>query len=244
MYSLQVGDIMYQINSSGNAKIIIRTLNSIDILGVSYAANDVIAYFDKTNFNIVFQNANKNIDQGSKILLNYNVMSPKTITINPLGLNHSILNFIAAEKASNINIAIPAKEDLLTDINGSVFLKNIPLQTKEIYVKDVNRLNKTFSVDYTTGVISGLTASSSYTCFYYYEQANIATYKIDKISTPYFSIEIIGQNNINDISRNMLIFIPKVSINIMPTLNFEQDKSTAIGLDFLIIDGLATINYY
>jgi hypothetical protein len=42
----------------------------------------------------------------------------------------------------------------------------------------------------------------------------------------------------------MLINIPKASIDIAALMEFKEEQITAIQLKFIVIDGIATINYY
>ena len=65
-----------------------------------------------------------------------------------------------------------------------------------------------------------------------------------KVEIPYFKIEIIGKNNINGISREMLITIKKVSLNVASVLEFAQNRLASTELTFNIIDADLDVIYY
>jgi hypothetical protein len=236
---------MYSYESAGNVTIIIRAINPINLMGINYAANDVVAVFDNAYFSLNFINNNKPITQGQKTLLHYNVMNLGTVMIEPKSITHTAYNFIASKSENTGSILVPAKETISSDVSGSVFLRYIPTNQKQIFIKNANRETVTgYTVNYETGQITNLTANENYICFYYKIEERLISYTLDQVMTPYFSIEILGQNNTNNISREMLISIPKASIDISTVMDFKEDQLTAIQLTFIVIEGAATINYY
>jgi len=236
---------MYSFESSGNVTIIIRALQPTDLMGVNYQAGDVVTVFENAYFALQFANNNKPITQGSKTMLHYNVMNLDSVVIDPKSLTHSSYNFISGKSKNSGNIYIPIKENISSNENGNCFLNFTPTNDKSIFIKNNERENVSgYVVDYTTGQITGLENNKNYVCFYYRLEERLVTYELDQISLPYFTIEILGQNNINNVSREMLITIPKASININTIMEFKEDQITAIQLTFIVIDGNAVINYY
>jgi hypothetical protein len=57
-------------------------------------------------------------------------------------------------------------------------------------------------------------------------------------------IEILGDGNVNGISRKVLINIPKASIDVQTLIEFAKNKIASADIVFGIIDGMATITYY
>lgn len=236
---------MYNYESAGNVTIMIKALQPTNLMGVSYAAGDVVTVFENAHFSLEFTNNNKSITQAAKNLTHYNTMYLDSITIEPKALTHSAYNFIAAKFNKDSKIFVPVKETIKTDTSGNVFLNYIPTNTKPVFIKDAHRETVTgYSLDFDTGMITNLPAEVELIAFYYREEESLITYHLEEASTPYFSIEILGQNNINNINRQMLITIPKASIDISTTFEFTEEQITAIELTFLVIDGAATINYY
>jgi hypothetical protein len=236
---------MYSYESAGNVTIIIRALNQINLLGTSYAKDDVVAVFDNAYFSLNYVNNNKSVTQGSKTLLHYNIMNLGSITIDPKSLTHTAYNFLASKSTDSGSMLVPIKETKTADNSGVIFLNYIPTNTKPFFLKDKDKKNVTgYTVDYNTGQITGLVQNESYICFYYRLQERLMTYEINEVSTPYFLIEIIGQGNINNISREMLITIPKAAIDIKTIMEFKEDQLTAFQLNFIVVEGIATISYY
>jgi hypothetical protein len=236
---------MYNFESSGNASIVIKATSSINILGVNYVEGDVVAIFDNAFFNLGFRNNNKGITQGAKNLLNFNTMALDSIEIEAKSLSYSYYNFIAVNKIHDQDFLAPVKEKINSDENGMAFFNRIPSNSKPVFIKNTNLENQTgYTIDYTTGQITGLAANENFISFYYYPEVSLVSYGLEKVETPYFKIEITGENNVNGISRFMFIEIPKASINIQTTLNFTQNNLTAPDLIFSIIDGLGKVIYY
>jgi hypothetical protein len=236
---------MYQFESSGNARILIRALSEVTLLGVTYAANDIVASFEQAYFSLNFSSNNKSITKSPVTILNYNQMNIESINIEPKNISYSHYNFIGTNKIPDETIYVPIKESITADVSGSVFFTRTPTNLKSVFIKNDQLVNVTgYTVDYTTGQVTGLTANTTYTAFYYYQDVSLISYELDKASTPYFLIEITGMNNVNGISRYMFIEIPRASIDIQPTLTFTQDNLATTGLKFIVIDGKAKVIYY
>jgi hypothetical protein len=236
---------MYQFESSGNARILIRALTETTLLGVTYAANDVVAIFDQSYFTLNFMSNNKKITKLPNSILNYNAASVESITIEPKNLSYSHYNFIGTNKTIDETIYVPVKEDITSDATGIAFFTRIPTNLKQVFIKDNNMSNISgYTIDYNTGVITGLIPNTKYVAFYYYQDISLISYELTEVSTPYFKIEITGVNNVNGVSRYMFIEIPKASIDIQPTLSFTQDNLATTGLNFIVIDGKAKVIYY
>lgn len=236
---------MYQFETSGNSLILIRAISATNLLGVSYAAGEVVAFFDNGYFSLGFQNNNKIISQGSINLMNYNSMALDRITIRQKSLSYSFYNFIAAKKTEDQNILIPIKEDFTTDSSGTAFLIRTPSNLKPLFIKNQSNAVVTgYAVDYSTGQITGLANSTKYSAYYYYVDVSLIGFELNKIETPYFQIEISGENNVNGVSRYIFIDIPKASINIQTLLDFSKNNLAASELVFTIIDGVAKVTYY
>jgi hypothetical protein len=205
----------------------------------------VVAIFDNAYFNLNFRNQNKSITKGPINILNFNTAALESIDIEPKALSYSYFNFIAAAKSGDQNIFIPVKESITTDNSGTVFLIRVPIQSKGIIIKDSLNVNATgYTVDYTTGQITGLSNSTTYTAYYYFQDVSLIGFDLKEVRTPYFKIEIIGENNINGVSRNMFIEIPRASVDISTILDFKDDMLTSPEMRFKILDGEATIIYY
>jgi hypothetical protein len=236
---------MYQFATAGNVTIIIRAIAPIHLLGTDYQTNDVIAYFEHANFVFDFQNINKNIKASAQTLLSFNVMAPESITIQPKLITHNLFNFIAARKLLNTEIvAIPITTKMSADENGEILLQYLPTSDKELWIKNQNRINVDANVNYSNGLITNLVALENYLIFYYTYQDVIIAYSLEKVELPYFKIEILGKTNINGLSRDMLITIPRAALEIQDNLKFEADRLADLELKFHIIKGEASIVYY
>jgi len=237
---------MYQFDSSGNVTILIKAAAPVDLLGVSYQEGDVVAFFDNAYFDLQFSNNNKSVTKGPVNLLHFNTMSVDSITVHPKAISHSTYNFIAARKSQDQTIFIPVKEQITSDSTGVAFLTRVPTNTKPVYIKNPGtRENVTgYTIDYNTGQITSLSNSTSYLVFYYTQDISLVGYDLQEVRTPYFTIEILGDNNTNGITRRMLLTVPKASIDITTLLEFKQETLASAELRFTVIDGVASVIYY
>jgi len=236
---------MYQFENSGNALILIKATAPINLLGISYQTGDIVAFFENAYFNLSYSNVNKVITQGPINLLNFNSMALDRIQIMQKTLDYNYFNFIAAKRSVDQNTPIPVKESITTDNTGTVFFTRVPLNTKEVFIKNSSNVNITgYTIDYSTGQITGLANSTTYTAYYYYQDVSLIGFELNKVETPYFKIEISGENNVNGVSRYLLIDIPRASIDMNMLLDFSRNVLAAGELTFRIIDGAANIIYY
>jgi hypothetical protein len=234
-----------QFDNAGNADILIRAASNMTILGQTYEVGDVVSVFENAFFNISFVNANKLISQGAKNLLHYNSMAPSTLSIESKSLKASSYNFMAISKTQDANINIPVKEQILTDNSGTAFLTRIPTNTKPIFIKNSILVNVSgYTVDYTTGQITGLPNATSYTVYYYYIDIDLISYTLEKVETPYFEIDILGEGNVNGVSRKLYINIPLASIDIQSLIEFARNKVASADIVFGIMNGKAIVTYY
>jgi hypothetical protein len=237
---------MYIYDSSGNVTILIKAISNIDLLGNSYKEGDVIAFFENSYFELQFTNNNKTITKSPINLLHYNSISVSSILIHPKSVSHNLYSFIAASKKQDENILIPLKEEINTDSTGVAFFTRVPTNLKHLEIKDyLTRETITgYVVDYNTGQISGLQQSKKYLAFYYAPDISLISYDLKEVKTPYFKIEITGDNNTNGITRKMVLTLPKVSADLTTMLEFKQEALASADLRFIVIDGEASIVYY
>lgn len=236
---------MYNIDSAGNVNIFVKAIDAINLMGVNYAAGEIIATFENAYFTLNFSNQNKNITKGPVNILNFNTMAIDSITIDPKSLSYNHFNFIASSKSADQNIYIPVKESITTDSTGVVFLIRTPIQSRGVIIKNSSNQTVTgYTIDYNTGQISSLGNSTTYTAYYYFQDISLVGFNLKEIRTPYFKIEITGENNINGVSRFMYIDIPRASIDIATVLDFKNDMLVAPEMNFKILNGEASIIYY
>lgn len=236
---------MYKIDGGGNVSIFIKAIDTVKLMGVTYAAGEVVAFFENAYFALNFANQNKNITKGPINILNYNTMAVESINIDPKSLEYNHFNFIAGSKSVDQNIYIPVKEEITTDSTGVVFLIRTPAQSKGVIIKNTsNEVVTGYTIDYNTGQISSLANTTKYIAYYYFQDISLVGFALNEIRTPYFKIEITGENNINGVSRFMYIEIPRASIDIATVLDFKNDMLVAPEMTFKILDGEASIIYY
>jgi hypothetical protein len=237
---------MFNFDTSGNATVIVRASQLTNLLGLNYQENDIVAIFNNVDYEFEFNyDGNKEVTRGSKTLLNFNTMSPKCIILKPQALTSSVFMFLAAEKVTDENIFVPIVEQIRTDSSGAVFLNNIPANNQPLFIKNTDRENVTgFTVSYETGQVTGLANTTNYIAFYYISRPVISGFKMNKTELPYFKMEVIGSLNINGQSKEMLIKIPRISLNIATMLEFQSQSIASTSLDFTILNGDAEVIYY
>lgn len=235
---------MYTFDTYGNVQIFVRAYSNMNIMGKSYVKDDIIAVFNNADFDIVFGADKKLATQGAKNLLGFSSVMPQTVTIRPQLMSHSLYNFVATSSVDTGVVNIPIIENATSDNAGQILLNYFPMSSAFFKIVLDSTLVTGYTVDYDTGLIAGLEADKNYEVTYYTSHSILIGYMINKLETPYFYLEIMGQNNINGISRNIFIKIPKVAYELNSIMEFQDRIGVSSSLYFNVINAQIQIIYY
>lgn len=231
------------LNLSGNAMVIIKAADNYRVNNRNYIKGQVITTIKDASFLIDYNSLNKTA-LSKTLNLAFTDFEPRSLTITQKNINRSLADLLFNEKNTNAEFNIPQVEYNKTDISGSIML-NYPAKEDSIFVYNENRDLVTTFIAAENGLIEGLEPHTEYFISYYIKNAQLGTlYSVQKNQLPYFLIEILNEGNIDNTGRNMIITIPKASLEINPSLNFNSGEILGIPLTFNILDGKMFLGFY
>jgi hypothetical protein len=230
-----------QFQMTGDVNVVIRAITPTNINGITYQTNEVITNF--TGDVLVNYNDINTLARTNKNELAKNDVFADSMQITPKIMNEGLYNLIGKKLPSNTKAPLIKKET--SDPTGSIFL-NRTLDNSFFMVKKDSQTVSGYTVDYATGIISGLEADTEYRISaYQIISQTVASYSFENMPLPYFMIELVGAGNINNASTNFLLRIPKVNINSAPQLNFDNESIVNVVLTANIINSQELeLHYY
>ena len=221
-----------QFQMTGDVNVVIRAIAPTTINGIAYQTNEVITNFTGdvvVSYNDVTATARTNKNELAK-----NDVFANSMQISPKIMNEGLYNLIGKKLPSNTKAPLIKKET--SDTEGKIFL-NRTLDDSFIMVTEDSQIVSGYTVDYETGIISGLNADTEYRISaYQLISQTVASYSFENVPLPYFMIELVGAGNINNVSKNFLVRVPKASINSAPQLNFDNESIVNVILTANIIN--------
>lgn len=230
-----------QFQITGDVNVVIRAIAPTNINGITYQTNEVITNF--TGDVVVNYNDITAVSRTNKNELAKNDVFADSMQITPKIMNEGLYNLIGKKLPSNTKAPLIKKET--SDAEGKIFLNRTLDDSFFMVKKDLQTISG-YSVDYESGVISGLDADTEYRISaYQIIPQTVASYSFENMPLPYFMIELVGAGNINNVSKNFLLRIPKVNINSAPQLNFDNESIVNVMLTANIINSQELeLHYY
>lgn len=221
-----------QFQMTGDVYIVFRAVADCNINGHPYINNEVITSFtgDVTiNYTDLTSIISTNKNQLAK-----NEVFSDSMTIVPKQLNDGLYDLIGKRLANTVDV--PYIKTFDANANGQILL-NTAFKAGSLVIKTMSGTTVTgYTADNETGIITGLTALTSYKLYYYITKTTDASVNFEDISIPYVKIELIGKGNINNASKSFLVIIPKAQINSAPQLSFDNESIINIVLNCNVIN--------
>jgi hypothetical protein len=232
-----------QFQMTGDVNVVIRAIAPTTINGITYQINEVITNF--TGDVLVNYNDINTVSRTNKNELAKNDVFADSMQITPKIMNEGLYNLIGKKLPSNTKAPLIKKET--SDASGNIFLNRTLDDSFFMVKKDLQTVSSNdYTVNYETGVISGLEADTEYRISaYQIIPQTVASYSFENMPLPYFMIELVGAGNINHVAKNFLLRIPKVNINSAPQLNFDNESIVNVVLTANIINSQELeLHYY
>jgi hypothetical protein len=230
-----------QFQMTGDVYIVFRAIADCNINGRNYLNNEVITSFtgDVTiNYTDLTSVITTNKNQLAK-----NEVFSDSVTIVPKQLNDGLYDLIG-KRITNL-VDVPFIKTMTSNENGQILL-NTEFKSGSLFIKDQNGdVISSYTADNETGVISGLTAETSYKLYYYVTKHTDASLNFENINIPYIKMELLGKGNINNVSKSFMVIIPKAQINSAPQMSFDNESIINIVLNCTVINTeKIEIHYY
>lgn len=230
-----------QFQMTGDVHVIVRAIGNVAINGTDYIANEVIASFTgdvSVNFG-----STQSVARTDTTQLARNDVYADTLSIIPKILNDGVYNLISKRIAGDV--LVPVIVTKTSNASGAIYLNSEVSNTSFIIKNTTGTILSGYSVDATTGTITGLSANTEHKLYYYEVKTPLTSVTFEGAILPYVKMELVGKGNVNNETKSFLIEIPKVQINGSPQLNFDNSSIINIILNCNIINlDIVKMYYY
>lgn len=229
------------IEIGSKADVIIRFNSETTVNGVLYAAKEPYLYLKEANVIINYTNEDKSGSAIKTIIANSQI-KPKSVMIGGISFSRKLAALLAQfiETNSNYNYTVfeygQASREI-EDLVGTIYLTTALDNTKPYFVYDSGYNKKTVLYDGDSNSLSGEELEDGKTYYISFSTVKIGTkFDLNKPCMPYMSLEIQGKGNIEKITKEVIMYFDKVSLNSVLEFTFIQNDMINVPLVFHIID--------
>jgi hypothetical protein len=216
----------------GRVDLLIKAYSDSTINSRNYQAGEFISFINNAEMTISYTNDEKTSTKNST-LLSYTKTTPETVSFNVGIIKDGILELLGVKKSSG-QINVPIYKSYETNDSGELYLSHSDID--ELYIYDLNNNKLTgFTVDKTSGFVSGLTANVGVLCFYTIQKNFLYGYSVTGVDLPYVTVEAIGTLNVASTTRKFLVKFPRLALSMAPSLLFTENTFANSMINFRII---------
>ena len=216
---------------TGSVDVVFRAYSQYTLNGRTYEAGEPVAYVKDTEATLVYGGVQKTADAVQRFT-SFTDTYPESLSINANLFKDAILKMFA-ENLNRDYIEASKLVFITTDENGEIYLDS---NIGSIFVFDENMEKvSSFNFESESGLISGLTADTSYYIDYGIKKTNFNGYGLKTVFLPYLTIELKGTTTIEGAAKNFLIKIPRAKINMTPSFTFAYGQFATTVISFQII---------
>jgi len=224
---------------TGKGEVFIRAFSDSTINNIEYQANEVICYFNNVEFDVNYSLNNTFTRQSGTQLMAYSEKNPQSISIIVEGFKSSVWKLIGTSIAATQALK-PRAAKVISDAQGDLFLPNSG-EVSNVFPIVFDTMEKNLSFTFTPeGKVSNLDADETYIVMFDELKDLTQAHSINTKAPPYFSIQFVQDT----LDKQILINVPKASLVVNPTLNFNNDSIVNIPLAFSILDSNIIIYEY
>jgi len=235
------------IEVGSKANVVLRFKTETTINGETYAINEPYLLFKNANVILDYGNENKSASAGRTIIANSDIY-PSVVRIASVNLTRKLMSLMTAFQEESTNFGLTRFETIQPEEDentGEKFLTvNFDILSGSedlIFVYEENnfdRLLVTYSAAQNRLIPvnqSELDLTKNYLVSYSSELTGLK-FNLQKCSIPYMSLEIQAIGNVDKFTKNVVMYLDKVSLNSVIDFSFLQDDLISVPLDFNIIE--------
>ena len=216
---------------TGTVDVVFRAYSQFTLNGKTYDAGEPVAYIKDTEASLMYGGHEKTATS-VKNLTAFTDTFPESVVIDANVFKDAILKMFA-EPINEPFIEASKLVFVTTDSNGDVYLDN-NIVNIYIYNESMTKITS-FSVDNTTGLVSGLTADTNYYIDYSVKKEQFSGYGLKTVFLPYLTIEMKGTTSVAGAAKSFLVKVPRAKLNMTPSFLFRAGEMAATSLAFKII---------
>jgi hypothetical protein len=229
------------IEIGSRANVILRFKTETTINGKTYAASEPFLYLKDVSVVIDYDNVSKVGKSSPKNVIASSEISPVAIQIRGYSFSRKIASLISCFVENEFSYN-PTKFFSAIAEEDTIYLTDDVFEGSEFYVydKDFEKINVVYNDE--TNSLSGQEIEDGEEYLVSFSSVRIGTkFLFQKPNISYMTIEIQGVGNIDKKTKTVLAYFDKVSLDTVLDLNFLQDGSIGVPLDFIILN--STNNY-
>lgn len=228
------------IEVGSKADIILRFKSAITINGRSYAAKEPYLFLKDVNVLINYTNQDKRGSTDINVIAHSDI-KPRSVSVGGVPFSRKIASLLACYKGqveyNPTFFRSLTAERAAGEWKGYLFLVDEIDQNKEIFIYDnnFNLVEATYNSDLNAFESEDFIDQQDY----YISFSSVRTgtkFDLNKQAIPYMSLEIQGKGNIEKITKNVVMYFDKVSLNSLLYFSFIQGDMINVPLEFYIID--------
>lgn len=232
------------IEIGSKANVILRFKTPIEVNGVRYEANEPYLFLKDVNV-VIDYSKQDSVAATNKNEMAYSNIKPRSVAIGGMSFSRKLAALLASFSGTN-EIYNPtlfrslAAEKAPTDSEGIIFLTENFDSTKKFFVMD-DQMEKIDPGCITYDVAMNALISSKFenNKRYLISFSSVKTgtkFNLNKTHVPYMSLEVQGIGNIDKITKEVMMYFDKVSLNSEIQFTFIQGEMISVPLEFYIID--------
>lgn len=231
------------IEIGSKANVILRFKTKVEVNGICYEPNE--PYLFLKDANVVVNYGKHDAAASTNInVMAYSDIKPRSIIIGGVSFSRKLAALLAGfsgegEEYNPTIFRTLAAEREQGDSEGIIFLTDIIKPEKEIYVLDEN-MTKVDSdkISYDAGMNALISTDFEDNKNYLISFSSVRTgtkFDLNKGHVPYMSLEIQGIGNIDKITKEVMMYFDRVSLNSDIEFTFIQGDMISVPLEFYII---------
>lgn len=228
------------IEVGSKADIILRFKSAITINGRSYAAKEPYLFLKDVNVLINYTNQDKSGSTDINVIAHSDI-KPRSVSVGGVPFSRKIASLLAHYKGqveyNPTFFRSLTAERAAGESKGYLFLVDEIDQNKEIFIYDnnFNLVEATYNSDLNAFESEDFIDQQDY--YISFSSVRIGTkFDLNKQAIPYMSLEVQGKGNIEKITKNVVMYFDKVSLNSLLYFSFIQGDMINVPLEFYIID--------
>ncbi|RLI49302.1 hypothetical protein DRO61_05280 [Candidatus Bathyarchaeota archaeon] len=229
-------DINTIIEIGSKADIILRFKADININGKDYLADEPYLFIRDASVVINYSNQDKTGTTDTTVVA-YSDIKPRTVQIGNITFSRKLASMISTFVSTEQEFTM-SKFDSVISVGSAVFPTEEIDETEPYFVYDINfDIVAAVAYNATNQSLESPNFVDDDEYIIYYSSVDTGTrFNLINPHIPYMSLEIQGQGNIDKITKKVVMYFDKVSLNAIMQFTFMQDTIMNIPLNFHIID--------
>lgn len=222
------------IEIGSKANLVLRFKTEVCLNGKKYAAGEPYLYLKDCNIIIDYSNQDKTGTAAKTLIANSDI-KPRTVIVRGVSFSRKLASLLATFAGEQEEYTT-TKFETRNPIDGEIFLTETA-DPEKLFVYNRNYELVKVEYDEDINLVTSDAFDDSQPYFISYPSVKQGTkFELNKPFIPYMSMEIQGVGNVDGSTKNIMIYLDKVSLNSLINFSFIYNDMINVPLEFHIID--------